>query len=658
MRGPTFTMRYMFRILVSTRSRLMIFAAEKLTRPIRYGIGTALAAIVLALHWTLAIWVDGRIPFLLFIPTVALAAALLGRGPGLIVFIVGLVHGAMVFEPFGSIEVHEFADRISLLAYAGVGLFFVLVGGKARMIAQRAVEAEKALNAERVHAQKVARDNDARFRVALDTSAVPFNILSPVKDEAGRIIDFRWVYVNGAAADIFGQRGDDLIGRRVGEVLPGSWNEPGLFERYVAVSGNGESQSFELHSAAGGIEAWFHVMASPLQDSVVIWFADVTERKRQEQALREADQRKDEFLATLAHELRNPLAPIRQAAALSQLPNVTEEQRRRGAEVIERQVRNMALLLDDLLDVSRITRGMLSLRKSLTDVQSALDAAVETARPVIESRRHQLQVTLPPQPVYLEADQLRVAQVVANLLTNAAKYTDPGGRIELTANCKEDEVVITVTDNGIGIKPETLLEIFGMFAQIKSDKDRSHGGLGIGLALAKGLVELHGGRIEARSAGPGKGSQFTVHLPTSAQHPESNEAVHAPSLALNTTARKVLIADDNRDAADTLATLVELEGHQVLVAYDGEAALTAFASFRPDIALLDIGMPKLTGIEVAQKIRGAAFGRDATLVAITGWGQRSDRVKTMAAGFNQHLTKPVDAERVRQLLATEPVIEE
>jgi signal transduction histidine kinase len=243
---------------------------------------------------------------------------------------------------------------------------------------------------------------------------------------------------------------------------------------------------------------------------------DVTEQHRAQQALRQADRQKDEFLATLAHELRNPLAPIRQAVELSKLPNVTEAQRRWSAEVIERQVLNMALLLDDLMDVSRITRGILTLRKSLTDVQSVLDVAIETAQPIIESRRHQLSVTLPPQAVYLEADQLRVAQVVANLLTNAAKYTDPGGRIQLAAGCTAEEVVITVTDNGIGIKPEKLAGVFGMFVQIESDKDRSHGGLGIGLAISKGLVELHGGRIEAKSAGPGKGSQFTVHLPVGA----------------------------------------------------------------------------------------------------------------------------------------------
>jgi PAS domain S-box-containing protein len=632
----------------------MIFTSEKLSRPVRYGIGVSLAVIALGLQGMLAVWVEGRIPFLLFISTLALTATLLGRGPALIVFITGLVYGTVMLPPTGRLGVDGTAERISLLAYAGVGLFFVLLGGWVRSIVWRAAEAERILFAERLHAQKFAQENDTRFRVALDTSAVPFNILSPVKDASDRIIDFRWAYVNAAAADALGHPADDLIGRRVAEVLPGSWEEPGLFERYAAVSARREPQTFELHSNIDGNEGWFHVVASPLQDSVVVWFADVTERKQQEQALREADQRKDEFLATLAHELRNPLAPIRQAAELSKLPSVTEAQRRWSAEVIERQVLNMALLLDDLLDVSRITRGILTLRKSLTDVQSVLDVAIETARPIIESRRHQLSVTLPPQAVYLEADQLRVAQVVANLLTNAAKYTDPGGRIQLAAGSTAEEVLITVTDNGIGIKPEKLTEVFGMFAQIKSDKDRSHGGLGIGLAISKGLVELHGGRIEAKSAGPGKGSQFTVHLPVGAQRPAQDEVVHAPTLASDTTARKVLIADDNRDAADTLATLVELDGHHVLVTYDGEAALAAFASFQPDIALLDIGMPKLTGIEVAQKIRSAVFGRKVTLVAITGWGQSGDRAKTLAAGFNQHLTKPVDVERVRQLLAAEP----
>jgi PAS domain S-box-containing protein len=509
---------------------------------------------------------------------------------------------------------------------------------------------------ERARAASRAAQTEHRFRVALESSGVPFSVLAPVRDELGAIVDFRWEYLNAAAARVLRQSAPDLAGRRVLDVLPGTWDVPGLFDAYVAVVEGGQTRELVLQPASHGIAGWFHVIASPFEGSVAVWFADITERKRHEQALQDADRRKDEFLATLAHELRNPLAPIRQAALISQAANATEAQKRWSHEVIDRQVKHMALLLDDLLDVSRITRGMLQLRRSATELRSVIDAAVETARPSIDAKRHRLQIDLPAEAVMVDADPLRLAQVVANLLTNAAKYTDPQGAIRVLAARAGDDVTIEVSDNGIGLRADALTEIFDMFTQVRSAEDRSSGGLGIGLALAKGLVELHGGTIAAASDGPGRGSRFTIRLPRAA----ARQGTAAPAGTGERTAgprRRVLVADDNRDAADSLAALLRLAGHEVSVAYDGEAALAEYTRWGPDAALLDIGMPRRSGYEVAAEIRNRPGGAAVMLVAVTGWGQTKDRSTAIAAGFDHHLTKPVDPERVQELLASHGAVE-
>lgn len=377
------------------------------------------------------------------------------------------------------------------------------------------------------------------------------------------------------------------------------------------------------------------------------------ERARARAELQAADRRKDEFLATLAHELRNPLAPIRQAALLSSAPQATDAQKRWSHGVIERQVQHMALLLDDLLDISRITRGALSLRLEEVQLHAVIESAVETARPTIEGRQHQLQVDLPAQPLRFEGDALRLAQVVANLLTNAAKYTDPGGQLVIRASrvVREGcaEVLIEVCDNGIGIPRESLGEVFNMFTQLRRVSGRVNEGLGIGLALTRGLVELHGGRISAHSDGPGCGSRFEVSLPL--------RAAAAPSQPVGRLAGyrggplNILVADDNRDAAESLAELLRLHGHSVVLAFDGEQALEVFDQTSPDACLLDIGMPRLDGNEVARRLRARADLHPPVLVAITGWGQASDRSEAMDAGFDHHLTKPVDPDKLLQLLA-------
>jgi len=370
----------------------------------------------------------------------------------------------------------------------------------------------------------------------------------------------------------------------------------------------------------------------------------------QQRDWRDADRRKDEFLATLAHELRNPLAPIRQAALISKAPSATDAQKRWSHDVIDRQVQHMSLLLDDLLDISRVTRGTLALRMQSTELSSVIDTAVETARPTIDSKRHVLTVDMPPEPIRFTVDPLRVAQVLSNLLTNAAKYTDPEGQIRVIARCETQDVVIRVADSGIGISAATLPRVFNMFSQVHSTTDRSEGGLGIGLALAQGLIELHGGTIEARSEGLGCGSEFTVRLPRrSAMAPVQTVASGSPTTRA-TLQRRILIADDNRDSAETLAALLRMEGHEVTSVHDGPVALSVFAELKPDVALLDIGMPGLTGYEVARKMRQGAPRAPLTLIAITGWGQDIDKERAFAAGFDHHMTKPVDPQRLVELL--------
>ena len=377
---------------------------------------------------------------------------------------------------------------------------------------------------------------------------------------------------------------------------------------------------------------------------------EIESELRQQRDWRDADRRKDEFLATLAHELRNPLAPIRQAALISKAPTATDAQKRWSHDVIDRQVQHMSLLLDDLLDISRVTRGTLALRMQSTELATVIESAVETARPTIDTKRHVLSVDIPAEPVHFTADPLRVAQVLSNLLTNAAKYTDPEGEIRITACCVGEDVVICVVDSGIGISAAALPRVFNMFSQVHSNTDRSEGGLGIGLSLAKGLIELHGGTIEASSAGLGCGSEFTVRLPRRAAAGKSQNPATPAIAARPPRQRRILIADDNRDSAETLAALLRMEGHEVTSVHDGPVALSVFSELKPDVALLDIGMPGLTGYEVARKMRQAGSKAPLTLIAITGWGQDIDKERAFAAGFDHHLTKPVDPQRLVELL--------
>lgn len=379
------------------------------------------------------------------------------------------------------------------------------------------------------------------------------------------------------------------------------------------------------------------------------------ERLRLLDELKEADRRKDAFLATLAHELRNPLAPIRTAVKVLHLKGSDLPEARGARQIIDRQVEHLTRLIDDLVDVSRITLNKLQLRQQPIAVSEVITGAVESSRSFIELRGHELTVSLPPEPVYVHGDLVRLAQVILNLLNNAAKYTEPGGRIWLTAEREPQQVVVRVKDTGVGIPADKLPRLFEMFYQVDASLERAYGGLGIGLSLVRRLVESHGGRVEARSDGPGQGSEFTVRLPVLVE--ASRAAVPPPPGATDrriVARRRILVVDDNRDSADMFSTFLQLMGHDVCTAYDGVEGVEAAERFRPDAIVLDIGMPRLNGEDVCRHIRATAWGRDVVLIAVTGWDQDENRHRIMQAGFDAHFVKPVDPHVVMALLAARP----
>ena len=475
-------------------------------------------------------------------------------------------------------------------------------------------------------------------------------IISKTPD--GRILSW-----NAGAIRLFGYRPEEVIGKPINVIIPPECHqeEQHVLERLR----RGERiEHYEtVRVAKDGHHVHVSVTLSPVRDAngSVIGASkiarDITERRRADEALREADRRKDEFLAVLAHELRNPLAPVRYALAMSKKVGRTGEQQRRAEEIIDRQVEHMSRLLDDLLDVSRITRGKLELRKSWIELASIITAAVETARPVLDAKHHVLSLDLPRESVRLEADPVRMAQVFANLLINAAKYTDPGGRIQLRAWRDGQQVVVAVSDNGIGISPDMMSRLFTPFFQASPALERSEGGLGIGLALVRGLVTLHGGTVEASSEGVHRGSEFIVRLPSGAAAPERAgvDSKAAPAAAPSSSLR-VIVADDNRDSAETCAALLQLCVHPVQIAHTGREALELAERLHPHAMLLDIGMPELDGYTLAGKIRETPWGCGVTLIAITGWGQEDDKRRALAAGFNYHLTKPIDPNTLEALL--------
>jgi two-component system, chemotaxis family, CheB/CheR fusion protein len=467
----------------------------------------------------------------------------------------------------------------------------------------------------------------------------------------------RFMFVNKTTAERLGLTPDQIVGRSVAEVMGEEAYESirPYIDRALAT---GESLQYEIglsYGAAGW--RYMHCAYTPEIDAhgqVVGWVAaitDITDRHQLEEALREADRRKDEFLATLAHELRNPLAPIRNAVQILQMQGPPDPTLQWARAVIDRQAQQLARLVDDLLDVSRISRGKIELRKERVEVSAIVERALETSRPFIEAAGHQLTVTFPLEPLLVVADLTRMAQALSNLLNNAAKYTRAGGHIHLSAGRAGEEAVIKVGDDGVGIPPEMLSRIFELFTQVDTSLERAQGGLGIGLTIARSLVEMHGGRIEAASDGPGHGSEFTVRLPLELDEAPWRAPFEQHGAQPAGAGLRILVVDDNEDSAESLAVWLRLIGHDVRTAYDGPRALETAREYRPDIVLLDIGMPGMSGYDVARRLRDQPETRQIALVAMTGWGQEEDRRRSMEAGFDEHLVKPLDPQSLGDLLA-------
>ena len=509
---------------------------------------------------------------------------------------------------------------------------------------------------DRKRAEEELRASEDRYRTLFDSMDEGFCVIELMSDESGRVVDYRFLEMNPAFAKHTGLVG--AAGKSVKELVPN--HDQHWFDTYSRVAATGDAVRFEEYGSALG--RWFDVYATrlggPGSDKVAILFNDISERKRTEENLRqlatelaEIDRRKTEFLATLAHELRNPLAPLTNGLQLLRRAMNNPPAQERAREMMERQLKHLVRLVDDLLDIARISSGKVELKKERVTLKNVLSSAVETSMPLITSAGHTLEVHVPESTLQIVADATRLAQVVSNLLNNAAKYTPHGGHIELTVRREASRVAIAVSDTGVGIATESLPEVFEMFTQVGRNRDRSQGGLGIGLALVRRLVELHGGTVTVESAGNGGGSTFTVRLPLAETPKERERPILAEGAAEAAQSRRVLVVDDNADAAESLAALLELSGHSTRVANDGDEAVRMAHEFHPDIVFLDIGMPGKDGYEVARELRASPHTREAVLVALTGWGAKDDRARSRKAGFDHHLTKPAGLEAVDELLA-------
>ena len=522
--------------------------------------------------------------------------------------------------------------------------------GKARVVRGVIIDTTRQLEAE-----QQLRASEERYRTVFDSIDEGLCVIDMLFDDDGKPCDYRFIETNPAFIKHTGLV--DAVGKTMRDFVPR--HEQHWFDTYGRVATTGEPVRFE--NEAGGLSRWYDVYATrlggPQPHRLAVLFTDVTERRRSDAALRqmandlsEANRLKTEFLATLAHELRNPLAPIRSGLQFIRRAPGDAAAVSRVHEIMGRQLDHLVLLVDDLLDVARIQRGQVELRREPVDLATVIEAAIETSMPLIQAARHAFDLQLPAAPLPLLADPTRLTQVISNLLNNAARYTPKGGRIALVASRDGDEAVVTVSDNGIGIAPDALESVFRMFTQVGQAQQPGSGGLGIGLSLVRSLVELHGGSVRADSAGTNAGSVFTVRLPlTGKPVPDVPQvATAAPAQAL--PSRSILVVDDNRDAAETLAALLSMLGHSAPVANDGHQALRMLPGLMPDVIFLDLGMPGMSGYEVASRIRAEARYAAVRLVALTGWGGETDRERTAQAGFDAHLTKPATVEAIEDLL--------
>lgn len=527
---------------------------------------------------------------------------------------------------------------------AKVGVFVELYRSKEELRLRERHDFEQRLEAK-----------EARYRALFESIDEGFCVVKVLREPDGWVRDYRFEEANDAFTLHTGLK--DAVGKTMRELVPD--HDEHWFSIYDRVARTGEATRFVQEAKA--MKRWFDVYATrlggPGSDLVAILFSDITQRLVAEQDLRrlneelaQANRRKTEFLATLAHELRNPLAPLSNGLHLMRMASTKPEMLEKTRQMMERQIQHMVHLVDDLLDIARISTGKVELRRQRIDLKDVVATAVETSASLIDTAGHKLHLELPSQPMPMEADATRIAQVVSNLLNNAAKYTPERGRIALKAQVQGNEAVLTVTDSGIGIAADALGKVFEMFAQVSGSAGKPQGGLGIGLSLVQSLVALHGGSVSASSPGIGQGSTFTVRLPLIPSGSETMATTNTPQTSSDPAQLQVLVVDDNTDAAESLGVLLDIEGHAAHIAHTGAEALQLAKSRALDVVFLDIGLPDMTGYEVARQMRLLPGMQKTLLVALTGWGTQDDRQRTREAGFDRHLTKPAELPAVEELL--------
>jgi PAS domain S-box-containing protein len=587
--------------------------------------GYIFAVLVCILAWVLSlasdIWVGPPLPALPFVMAIVLAAGAGGLNPGLLATTAGVVVVFLgIFERVGT----GYPVRRGALTV----FFFALVGVMISALC------------EALHRYRREALRQARFCEEAHDAIFAWQLEGPV------------LYWNRGANELYGFDEAAAVHSSTHPLL-GAENRAVFEDVKATLLRTGQWLGELTHRTSDGrdvrVESRMRLIQEGTELTVVEADRDVTERVRTLEALREADRRKDEFLATLAHEIRNPLAPIRNELEIMRVARGDADVIEHSRAVMERQLAHLVHLVDDLMDVSRITRGKLELRRAQLALEAVLQAALETSRPLIEAARHDLTLNMPRTPVYVLGDLTRLAQIFSNLLNNAAKYTPSGGRITLTASAVNGEAVIEVRDTGVGIAAEALPNIFEMFTQANRDRGLAPG-LGIGLALVHALTEMHGGVVTATSDGLGTGSSFTVRLPLLQASEIEAAGVAAQADPTAAMRRRILVADDNLDAAESLATLLTMMGHEVRAAHDGAQAVEQAEQFRPDLILMDVGMPRLDGLQAATRIRSTDWGASPVIVALTGWGQDADRKRSKEAGCDVHLVKPLDFDRLTALL--------
>lgn len=604
----------------------------------------ALAAVAVAVvvRWLLVPLLGDNLPFFTFYFATIFAAWYGGLWSGLLSLVLGIGCGIFFFcYPHHSFNLGGILNRFDLFRFTGVGVAVSLICEELLGSQRRSEQHQEYLRTTLGSIGDAVITTDGEGRVTMMNAVAEELAGWKLAEAAGRPLDVIFNIVNEQSR----QPVENPTTRALREGII-----VGLANHTVLIAKDGTERPIDDSAAPirGKDGAIF---------GCVLVFRDITDKKKMEDDLRQvaaelstANRKKDEFLATLAHELRNPLAPLRNALQLMQVADDDKEVVKQARVMMERQLSQMARLVDELMDISRISRGRIEIKKQRVELAAVVNDAVETSRPLIESMGHELIVTLPQQPIVLDADPTRLAQVFLNLLNNAAKYSERGGHIRLTVETQGNEISASVRDNGIGIPAEHLTRIFEMFTQVDRSLEKSQGGLGIGLNIAKRLVEKHGGRIEARSEGPGRGSEFIVHLPILAGESVPQPVRHLEGAATLKTSLRILIVDDNKDGAESLAMMLNIMGNETRIAHDGLEGIDAAEQFRPDVVLLDIGLPKLNGFEACRRIRKQPWSKDVAFIAVTGWGQEEDRRRSQEAGFAHHMVKPVHPQALMKLL--------